>query len=351
MVVAAARPERQLLLALPPAGGPHRKAPRENLSAIATFGRTLFLGTDEGAVLDRLTQAEDGSFVAPELFPLAERLDLPDQSEEAEIDIEGMDVEGNALWLVGSHSMTRAKPQDDPLVDLAVLRHNPNRHLLACLRLAEAGNGVYTLAKEGAARLPIGKKRGALAKALKRDPHLKPFFKLPAKENGFDIEGIAVLGQRVLLGLRGPVLRGIALVLELGVVVDRPGRLELQPIGRDGQPYRKHFLDLGGNGVRDLLRDGEDVLILAGPTADLDGRCALWRWRQPFALGEDSFQAAGSKLERIVRLPVGDDADHPEGVAFLPDTPGELLVVYDAPAKSRRRGAGGVLADVFRLPL
>ena len=85
--------------------------------------------------------------------------------------------------------------------------------------------------------------------------------------------------------------------------------------------------------------------------ADLDGRCVLWRWRNPFALrGEDSFQVPGEGLERILWLPVGDDADHPEGFVFLPGSRSELLVVYDGPAKSRCRGPGGVLADVFRLP-
>ena len=62
-------------------------------------------------------------------------------------------------------------------------------------------------ARPGIARLPIGKKQGELAKALKRDAHLGPFRKIPSKENGFDVEGIAARGSRLLLGLRGPVLR------------------------------------------------------------------------------------------------------------------------------------------------
>ena len=45
-----------------------------------------------------------------------------------------------------------------------------------------------------------------LLEALAHDPHLAPFLSLPAKDNGFDLEGLAVLGKRVFLGLRGGCL-------------------------------------------------------------------------------------------------------------------------------------------------
>lgn len=40
------------------------------------------------------------------------------------------------------------------------------------------------------------------------DPHFAPYLAIPGKGNGFDIEGLAVDGQRLFLGLRGPVLLG-----------------------------------------------------------------------------------------------------------------------------------------------
>ncbi len=43
---------------------------------------------------------------------------------------------------------------------------------------------------------------------------------IPGKDNGFDIEGLAVREDRLLLGLRGPVLRGHAFVLELSLEQD-----------------------------------------------------------------------------------------------------------------------------------
>jgi Protein of unknown function (DUF3616) len=349
-------PVRTVLLDLPPKGGLHRKAPRESISALALREDSLFLGSDEGIVLDRLTRAGDDRFASPRVFPLLDLLDLPNRTgDDDEIDIEGMDVEGDVLWLVGSHTWTRGKPKDDPPSDLEKVRPNPNRHVLACLPLLPDGPGGHALPEgervPGVARLPIGKKQGALPKALKRDPHLGPFRKTPSKENGFDVEGIAAHGKRLLLGLRGPVLRGVAIVLEVAAEPKADGELTLRPLGPDDRCYRKHFLDLGGNGVRDLHRHGDDLLILAGPTASIDGRCSIWRWRDAWGEEADSFTDEGDQLEQLIRIPVGVDADHPEGIHVLPGTDGrEVMVVYDAPSKSRCKGKGGVHADVFALP-
>jgi L-seryl-tRNA(Ser) seleniumtransferase len=38
---------------------------------------------------------------------------------------------------------------------------------------------------------------------------------IPGKDNGLDVEGLASVGDRLLVGLRGPVLRGWAIVLEI----------------------------------------------------------------------------------------------------------------------------------------
>ena len=41
---------------------------------------------------------------------------------------------------------------------------------------------------------------------------------IPGKDNGFDMEGLAVDGDRLLLGLRGPVLRGFSEALLIGIL-------------------------------------------------------------------------------------------------------------------------------------
>ncbi|WP_445187429.1 DUF3616 domain-containing protein [Pseudonocardia sp. Cha107L01] len=97
-----------------------------------------------------------------------------------------------------------------------------------------------------------------LANLLAEDEHLAPFLAIPAKDNGFDVEGLAVHGETLYVGLRGPVLRGFAVVLELLPEEAAPGRLRLVPIEGE-RCYRKHFLDLGGLGVRDLCPHGPDL--------------------------------------------------------------------------------------------
>jgi hypothetical protein len=98
-----------------------------------------------------------------------------------------------------------------------------NRFFLGRLPLEEepAATCVFTLrAKVGdrrAACLRVGGSGGGLARWLRKDPHLAPFLKVPTKENGLDVEGIAVRGERVWLGLRGPVLDGQAVVLDLAL--------------------------------------------------------------------------------------------------------------------------------------
>ena len=153
----------------------------------------------------------------------------------------------------------------------------------------------------------------ALDKALRDDVHIARFMRVPAKENGFDIEGVAARGDRVFLGLRGPVLRGWALLLELQVKEPKRGRLKLRKVGDDGARYLKHFLDLGGLGIRELAFDGDALLILAGPTMDLDGPVVLYRWPGALDAGEQAVVPA-DRLESVLHLPYGRGEHHAEGI-------------------------------------
>lgn len=64
-------------------------------------------------------------------------------------------------------------------------------------------------------------------------------------------------GERLFMGLRGPVLRGWAVILEVELEDnDQPSTLSLKAIGPSDRLYRKHFLHLGGLGIRDLCAQG-----------------------------------------------------------------------------------------------
>ncbi len=341
---------------------------RDGISAAVLAGDTLWVACDETTRLDRLTSERGGGYDRHRKFPLCEFLNLH-AGEEEEADIEGMDIADGYLWLVGSHSLKRTKPKhgksaDDNRKRLGEVTADGNRFLLARIPLDVDGEG-YTLAKETgrgerrrvAAQLRGDDKGSELTAVLRSDKHLGPFFGIPGKDNGFDIEGLALSGGRIFVGLRGPVLRGWATILEVEVQDDEQdsSELRLKGIGPDGRPYRKHFLDLGGLGVRDLCADGKDMLILAGPTMDLDGPVTVFRWEGGHRPEKQSIVFA-DELKKVIDVPFGIGVDHAETITLLPaDESGRrgLLVLYDAPADERKRGREGeaaLRADIFTLP-
>lgn len=379
---AQAVPHRQISLQFAPSTGPDDKKPRkfrDSLSAleVADEGRTLFVGVDETVnerpTIERLSWIGDG-YAAHQPLILDDFLTLADPTVHKgrvnEVDIEGLSMCDSFLWVVGSHSSSRKKPKhrsvEKDIERLSSVKLGQNRVLLGRIPLT-ASDGGSTLAKHDGARRSAQLVEN-LREVLCDDPLLGPFVRsyengdgesvtIPGKDNGFDIEGIVVKpgydgSSRVFLGLRGPVLRGWATILELALTEgSKPNQLVLGPLGpSDQRRYRKHVLQLEGLGIRDLRADGDDLLILAGPTMTLDGQVAIYRWvgGLDVANGDTLSELAPGRLEHVCTLPHGHDADRPEGFMRLPS--GELLVVYDGPADSRLSGEHGVFADVFAFP-
>ena len=79
---------------------------RDNVSVIVLEGQHLWLGGDEGTSIDRMTRDANGHFGKHVRFNLKDLLSLPSPPKE-EIDVEGLDVDGGFLWLIGSHSAKR----------------------------------------------------------------------------------------------------------------------------------------------------------------------------------------------------------------------------------------------------
>jgi hypothetical protein len=327
-----------------------------DISAVAVVGRTLFAACDETATVERLVRSSDGDYRQQDSIVLGDHFDLP-QGSSGEMDIEGLAIDGDFLWITGSHSLKRDKPDlssDDnarALDELEDIDRDANRYFLGRLPLVAGRGGVHRPArsgersgKDGPACLKMSRKgRNALTKVLHRDRHLAPSVSMPCKENGFDIEGVAVEGGRVFLGLRGPVLSGWAVVVELKLGASKPGRLKLRKLGSKGRRYRKHFLPLQGLGIRDLRFDGDDLLVLAGPTMDHDGTGALFRWGQPSGEGDDTVHAP-QDVEPIMALPYARGVDQAEGVAIVgAGDQRRLLIVYDSPAPARLGDAGECL--------
>ena len=288
-----------------------------NLSGAAFDNGYLWTVSDEGRTIECLKAQGDGFVLLQQLHIDAIIAGLPgaeDGAQGAELDLESIDIAHGALWLCGSHCNVQKTPEGANALN-AKIRPRPSRHFLACINIKKDG---YSLGK---ARLaPIEGPR-ALRRVLAGDSYLGPFIDLPSKENGLDIEGIAVVADEVLLGLRGPILDNRAVVVHLKLDSD----LEVKS-------YRLSFLDLGGLAIRDLSRRDDALLVIAGPVGDADGPFRLYRW-----VPEIMSEAGVVKIQRpdeIYAWPPG--TEKPEGLSYLERNgkPGHLFV-YDRPDPAR----------------
>jgi hypothetical protein len=333
------------------------------LSGVEQVDDTLFVVSDETGAIEVLRRQASGVFAGhsrQRLSALGFTIEGKAQDmagNEVEADLEGLchdeqDGEG-WLWVIGSHAAKRGKLEGSNAAEIfAILsgkKTPPERLVFGRVPLVPGTEGPVPTTRDGkrrAAFLPVKADSSDLYHALKKDPVVGPFCGVPAKENGLDIEGLAVRGEVAFLGLRGPVVRDQAVIVGLRLALDPGGGFKLR------LPLRRHLLDLDGLGVRDLTPDGDHLLVLAGPTMALDGPTYLYRWWDAFATTDEGLVAPG-RLERLFEVPHGHRADHAEGICLFerPARPRRLLVVYDSPPTSRIFEDDAYYeADLFALP-
>jgi uncharacterized protein DUF3616 len=249
---------------------------------------------------------------------------LPGVEDGAEADIESIDIAHGRLWVCGSHCRVRKrrKKTGADTVD-PEFRTRPSRHLLGSVPLSKRRGRPDG---EGTALPFRGKK--SLRHFLEGNPYIEPFLRSPSKENGLDIEGMVVRKNRLFLGLRGPRVDSIAIVIELGI---RNG------LAVANSKAFTHFLELDGLGVRDLaLLDGE-IGVLAGPVGDAAGPFRLFGW-------------IPRRFEKVQHprhiYPWPESKEKPEGICRL-DRDGRhgVVVVYDSPDGAHRIKGSRYRAD------
>lgn len=337
-----------------------------NLSGAAFSGEYLWVAGDEACGIDRLRRLDPSGteqlrFGDGLSFPLSELLDLPGAADD-EADLEGMAVADGYLWVVGSHGLKRKNAKDDRdnaenAKRLAKVTLDSNRRLLACLPIEMGDDGKPCLVREAkdgrrARRLKGDAESNLLTQALADDPHFGPYMLIPGKDNGLDIEGLVVDGNRLLIGLRGPVLRGWSALLEIALEI-KGDHLRLAPLDDSGSLIRKHFLQLEGLGIRDLHFSGDHLYILAGPTMVLDGDIRVFKWpnAKPLLAANQEPVRFESALSEVLSLPHGHGTNRAEALCQLPPelalhTP-SWLVLYDAPGLDRKDGEYTVFGDVL----
>jgi hypothetical protein len=324
-----------------------------NISGLAVAGHTLFCASDETSSIERLDfDDKTESFRTHQSYPLGKLFpQLAGAKKEA--DIEGLAIDGGYLWVAGSQSLKRSVAEPAPSLDAFVpIEWDVKRAVLGRVPVTTDAEGKPTLAaSEGsrrAAMMPIGKtSNDGLRGLLKNHPLLKGFIDLPSKENGLDIEGLAVSNGTVVLGLRGPVLASHALLIVLSFDEGGNGMLVPRPV--NNKQYRIHAVHLDGLGIRDLLFDGDRLIVLGGPTQKIESV------QRVFAI--DDFLArpdviAKDERRLLMTLPFVAWGDHAEGIAFFKDkTRLRMLVAYDSASPDRwDEDKDRLKIDAFDLP-
>lgn len=339
---------------------------RDGLSSSVLTGRSLWTCCDERSSLERLTLMEDGTFGDHKTFDLNQYIKLP-AGTDCEVDVEGLALHENKyLWLIGSHSLARKKPKkkhspEKQIRRLTKVKEDPNRYVLARIPLKQDGaTGNYELCSScpdandpskavHAAQLISAEKGNQLVEVFAKDDHFKNFMNIPGKDNGFDIEGLAIHNEQIFIGMRGPVLRGWAIIVEIQVEDVADGYFQLKPDSL-GRLYKKHFLHLEGMGIRDLRVRKDGLLILAGPTMDLDGTIAVYHWSQGLSQKTEAI-VHRQELKRLFDVPHGSGQttgqDKAEGMALFDDE--HVLIVFDSPTLTRKPDDASVLVDLYQL--
>ena len=202
-----------------------------NLSAVRSDGAVLWVAGDETATVERLV-AEDagGGRSAASRWPTSSTCPAP---AEEEADVEGLARDGGFLWAVGSHSLRRKRVKDKhdgakALERLATVEGQANRQVLLRLPLEQVDGlpqPVRETEVDGEVRraASFGSRGKDLRDLLEDDERLRPFLPIPGKDNGLDVEGIAVARRP---GAARPARSGAA---RLGV---RPGAAAVRRRGR-----------------------------------------------------------------------------------------------------------------------
>lgn len=279
-----------------------------DVSGVAATESLLVFAVDEGARLQVLKAKSDHWEVGP-------RIPMRGAHDDGEIDLEALARDGEVFYATGSHCWTRKSVKPDK-------SYAKNRERLATVEAEPDRDGLFRFRLDPeTGELDSKVESLSLRRILEKDDYLGRFTDVPSKENGVDVEGLAVAGGRLYVGFRGPVLRGgytPVMVLDF----DAPGDYELR------------FVQLDGRGVRGLARVRDGFLILAGPVGDSDLSYRLYHWDgRDCVPGDDREHPLGRTVDLgTVPTWTGSKA---EGVAVLEESNDatDVLIVFDSAPK------------------
>jgi hypothetical protein len=218
-------------------------------------------------------------------------------------DLEGVAFDRGFFYATGSHGRSR-------------WANKPNDESYAVFRFAIGKNGRPKGASENSA---AGVQFSDRLRAAIRDAHhVRHFYNTPLKDNGVNIEGIAVRNGRMHFGFRGPSVDGRGFILSADADA---------LFGKKKLRAKVHALPLGETtGIRDLAAVRDGVLILSGPVNDQPVIPAVFLWNE---------KTGALKRLGALAIPEAYRRHKAETLLVLRDEkkkPYRVLVMFDGPA-------------------
>jgi len=235
------------------------------------------------------------------------------ETDGNELDIEGITVEGRHIYVIGSHSAKRKKIKESRT-------YHKNRKKFQDRKIEEEKNRDWLYqVRIDADGHALEKRRITLRKIIQNDPVLKTFRRIPSKENGVDIEGLAAQDGWLYIGFRGPVFReNYVPVMKL-------------KFADPEDSYELLYVRLDGRGIRDMAGVSDGFLILAGPVGDGTDSYQLYHWD-----GKDVIAGKDRNPDEMGKLHLLGEINPPqegkvEGLAVLQEQPTlyQLIIAYD----------------------
>lgn len=278
-----------------------------DISGIACTSDTGFprscLVIDDNLRSAQFVKVKNGEIVAGSTIRLID--------DEHELDGEGVAYGNGFFYVLGSHGHPRDRRGElHPGRNAAEIRAKiAASSQLIRIRVDSVSGQPPTATPELA--------RTSKLKEIIRESALAPFVDRRLEDNGVTIEGVAIHGNRLFAGFRGPLVNNRAVILSVSL-----GALfEAQPPDAE-----LHLLTVGpGRGVRDLARFADGLLVLAGPMADNnDAGYAIYWW--------DRVNDTPSLLKVLPTYPDEDGNElKPEAILPLDQTSTNLrlLLMFD----------------------
>jgi hypothetical protein len=263
--------------------------------------RRCLLVNDEGKAAqwaklrsDRLTPGQlvrlIGDAPAPTTLGTAPEVGCPQRGDFAEFDGEGVAYAAPFYYVIGSHGCSRQQGE-----------FRLSSFHLARIRPPAAGHPDTDL-----------KLTYRVSDVLRRAAPVNEFFgKRLMEENGLNLEGIAIAGDQLILGLRAPSQNGTAYLI-------RTNLAELFAPGHQSTHNTPEVTELKlgkDRGIRDLaMLDGTHALVLAGPAQEQEAvsytlSMADWQTGAVMPFGDLPLddEQKGAKAEAIVLLGTASD--------------------------------------------